>query len=77
MTQFGRSLTPIIFYTLTGLSHPSYSNKTKRKNKKGLDIRKRTTLFDSSLRLIIYYIMTDFSHQSYSTNSYLPNKKGE
>ena len=34
MTQFGRSLTPNIFYGIIGLSHPSYSNKTKRKTKK-------------------------------------------
>ena len=49
MTQYGRSLTPIIFYDIIGLSHPSYYNKTKRKTKKGLDIRKRSTCIERSL----------------------------
>ena len=39
MTQFGRSLTPIIFFGIIGLPQRSYYNKTKRKNKKGLESR--------------------------------------
>ena len=34
MTRYGRSLTPTIAYDTKGLSHPSYYNKTKKKNKK-------------------------------------------
>ena len=34
MTQYGRSLTPIIVCDIIGLSHPSYYKKTKRTNKK-------------------------------------------
>ena len=50
MRQFGRSLNPIIFYDIIGLSHTSYYNKAKRKIEKGLDIRKRTKCLDRSLQ---------------------------
>ena len=39
MTRYGRSLTPTIAYDTIGLSLPSYYNKTKKTNKKELDIR--------------------------------------
>ena len=51
MTRYGRSLKPIIFNGVIGLSHLSYYNKTKRKNEKEVDIRKRTTCLDKSLQL--------------------------
>ena len=50
MTRYGRSLTPTIAYDTIGLSHPSYYNKTKKTNKKELDIRSRTTCLDRSLQ---------------------------
>ena len=58
MTWYGRSLTLIIIYSITGLSHPSYDKqkkgKTKGKNKGGLDIRNIMTQFGSSLTPIIF-----------------------
>ena len=44
MTQFSRSLTPIIFYDKIGLSHLSYYNKTKIKNKKGLETSEKNDM---------------------------------
>ena len=49
MTRYRRSLTPIIFYDIVGLSHLSYHNKTKRTDKKELDIKKNDLLRHVSL----------------------------
>ena len=58
-------LSPIILYSITGLSDPSYHDKTKRTNKK--DKQKRTghqKRYSRSLTPIIFYDIIGLSHPS-------------
>ena len=74
-TWYDRSLTPIILYSTTGLSHPSYYEKTKRTNKKGLNIRKILTWYGRSLTPIIAYHTIGLSHPSYYKKTKRTNEK--
>ena len=60
----------------TGLSHPSYYEKTKRTIKKGLDIIKTVTQYGRSLTPIIAYDTIDLLHTSYHNKTKRTNKKG-
>ena len=79
-TWYNRSLTTIILYSITGLSHSSYYNKTKRTNKKekqkGLDIRKILTQFSRSFTPTIFYDKIGLSHRSHYNKTKMKNKKG-
>ena len=70
-----RSLTTIILYSMTNLSHPSYYDKTKRTNRKGLDIRKIMTRYGRSLTPTIAYDTIGLSHPSYYNKTKKTNKK--
>ena len=71
-----RSLTPILLYSIKGLLHPLYYDKTKRTNKKRLDIRKIMTQHGRSLTPIIAYDTIGLSHQSYYKKTKRINKNG-
>ena len=60
---------------MTGLSHPSYYDKTKRTNRKGLDIRKIMTRYGRSLTPTIAYDTIGLSHPSYYNKTKKTNKK--
>ena len=75
MARYDRSLTFIIFYSMTGLLHLSYSGKIKIKNKKGLDIRNRTAWYDRSLTPIISYGMTSLTFIIFLQNKNEKQKK--
>ena len=71
---------------MTGLSPPSYStvcqvshtviyDKTKRTNRKGLDIRKIMTRYGRSLTPTIAYDTIGLSHPSYYNKTKKTNKK--
>ena len=70
-----RSLTFIILYIITGLSHPSYYDKTRMTKKKGLGIRKIMTRYDRSLTPIIAYDAIGLSDPSYYSKTKRLNKK--
>ena len=60
---------------MTGLSHPSYYDKTKRTNRKGLDIRKIMTRYGRSLTPTIAYDTIGLSHPSYYNKTKKTKKK--
>ena len=60
---------------MTGLSHPSYYDRTKRTNRKGLDIRKIMTRYGRSLTPTIAYDTIGLSLPSYYNKTKKTNKK--
>ena len=62
--------------SLTHISQPSYYDKIKRTNRKGLDIRKIMTRYGSSLTPTIVYDTIGLSHPSYYNKTKKTNRKG-
>ena len=61
---------------MTGLSHPSYYDKTKRTNIKALDIRKIMTQYGRFLTSTTAHDTIGLSHPSYYNKTKRTNKKG-